>query len=331
MKRRTFISLIGAASVASLGRPFAARAQQPSRVRRIGVLMTYAESNQEGQSFVAAFREGLGKLGWSEGRNIHIDYRWAAVDAELTEKLAKELVALPLEVIFTNNTPTAAALQRQTRTIPIVFGNVADPVGSGFVASLARPGGNLTGFTALEPTLPGKLLQLLREIAPGVERAAFLFNPQTAPYADYYLGPFKAAAKAMGVEPTTGDVRSMPECASVVAGLAAHGGLIVAPDTFMTAHRAELIALVNQHRVPTIFPFRYYSEFGGLMSYGVDLIDQYRRSATYVDRILKGARPAELPVQAPTAFHLAINLRTARSIGLTVPPMLVARADEVLE
>ena len=331
MRRREFISLLGGAAATW---PLAARAQQPDRMRRIGVLMGYAESDREGQAFVAAFREGLQKLGWTEGRNIRIDTRWATPgDAESRQRFAKELVALQPDLILSHSTPTTAALLQQTRTIPIVFATVSDPVGSGFVASFPRPGGNVTGFTNIEPTMAGKWLELLKEIAPRVTRVAFLFNPATAPYAEYYLNPFKAAAASFAVEAIAAPVRDTSELESVVAAQARepNGGLIVMPDTFTTAHRVEITSLAARYRLPAVYPFRFFTELGGLLSYGNDLLDNFRRAAIYVDRILKGAKPSELPVQAPVKFELVINLKTAKALGLDVPLQLQQRADEVIE
>ena len=330
MRRREFITLLGGAAAW----PLAARAQQPERMRRIGVLMGYAESDREGQAFVAAFREELQKLGWTEGRNIRIDTRWATPDdAESRQRFAKELVALQPDLILSHSTPTTAALLQQTRTIPIVFAIVSDPVGSGFVASFPRPGGNVTGFTNMEPTMAGKWLELLKEIAPRVARVAFLFNPATAPYAEYYLNPFKAAAASFAVEAIAAPVHDTSELETVVAAQARepNGGLIVMPDTFTTAHRAEITSLAARYRLPAVYPFRFFAELGGLLSYGNDLVDNFRRAATYADRILKGAKPSELPVQAPVKFELVINLKTAKALGLTVPPASLARADEVIE
>jgi putative ABC transport system substrate-binding protein len=330
MQRREFITLIGCAAAWPLG----ARAQQPERMRRIGVLMGYAESDREGQAFVAAFREGLQKLGWAEGRNIRIDTRWAEPsDAESRQRFAKELVALQPDLILSPTTPTTAALLQQTRTIPIVFTSVSDPVGSGFVASFPRPGGNVTGFIILEPTMAGKWLELLKEIAPRVNRVGFLFNPATAPYAEYYLNPFKAAAASFGVEAIIAPVRDTSALESVVTTLARepNGGLIVMADSFLTNHRAEITSLAARHRLPTVYPFRYYAKLGGLLSYGIDRRDNFRRAATYADRILKGAKPSELPVQAPVKYELVINMKTAKALGLDVPLFLQQRADEMIE
>jgi putative ABC transport system substrate-binding protein len=249
------------------------------------------------------------------------------------QRFAKEFVALQPDLILTQNTPTTAAMLQQTRTIPIVFANVADPVGSGLVASFPRPGGNVTGFINLEPTMAGKWLELLKEIAPRVARAAFLFNPATAPYAEYFLNPFKAAAASFAVEAIVASVHNTSELESVVAAQARapNTGLVVMPDSFTSAHRAEIMSLAARYRLPAVYPYRFFTEGGGLLSYGSDLVDNFRRAATYVDRILKGAKPSELPVQAPVKFELVINLKTAKALGLEVPPMLLARADEVIE
>jgi putative ABC transport system substrate-binding protein len=329
MRRREFITLLGGAAAW----PLAARAQQPERMRRIGVLMAYAEGDREGEGFVAAFREGLQQLGWAEGRNIRMDFRWAALDAESMQQFAKELVALKPDLILSHVTPTTAALMQQTRTIPIVFALVADPVGSGFVASFPRPGGNATGFTNIEPTMPGKWLELLKEIAPRTARVAALFNPATAPYAEFYLVPLKTAATSFAVEVTVAPVHDTSELESVIAAQAReqNGGLIVMPDTFTVAHRAEITLLAARYRFPAVYPFRFFTELGGLLSYGNDLTDQFRRAAIYADRILKGAKPSELPVEAPVKFELVINLKTAKALGLEIPPTVLARADEVIE
>jgi putative tryptophan/tyrosine transport system substrate-binding protein len=331
MKRRDFITLLGGAAAAW---PLAAHAQQAERLRRVGVLMGYAESDREGQAFVAAFREELQRLGWAEGRNIQIDTRWARPgEEEPIQRFAKELVALQPDLILTQNTPNIAALLKQTRTIPIVFATASDPVGSGFVASYARPGGNVTGFTVMESTLSGKWLELLREIAPRVNRIAFLFNPTTATYFEYYLSPFKAAAESFGVEAFAAPVHERSELESAVAGQAGkpNGGLIAIPDSFLTVHRVEITSLIARYRLPAVYPFRFFAELGGLLSYGNDFLDNFRRAASYVDRILKGAKPSELPVQAPVKYELVINMKTAKALGLDVPPLLQQRADEVIE
>jgi ABC-type uncharacterized transport system substrate-binding protein len=329
MKRREFIMLLGGAAAW----PLAARAQQPNGMRRIGILITLAESDTVGQAYVGAFREELQKLGWMEGRTFRIDTRRATPDVESIQRFAKELVALQPDVILTQNTPTTASMLQQTRTIPIIFANVADPVGSGFVASLPRPGGNVTGFITMEPTMPSKWLELIKEIAPRVARVAFLFNPATAPYFGDYVNPFKAAAATFGVEPIIARVHDTSELETIIAALARdpNGGLVVMPDGFLVAHRAEIASLALRYRLPAVYPFRVFTEVGGLLSYGNDLVDQYRRAAIYADRILKGEKPGDLPVQVPVKFELVINRKTAEALGLDVPPSFYWRADEVIE
>ena len=331
MKRREFIALLGGTAVAW---PLAAGAQQSARMRRIGVLMGFPESDPEAQAYIAAFREGLQKLGWTEGRNVRIDTRWATpADADSMQLFAKELVALQPDLILSNTTPTTAVLLQQTRTIPIVFAMVVDPVGSGFVATFPRPGGNATGFAVTEGSLGGKWLELLKEIAPRVARVAIPFNLATAPYAEIYLNPFKAAAASFAVEAIAAPVRDRSEFESVVAAQARepNGGLIVIPDSFTDAHRVEIISLAARYRLPAVYFHRSFATLGGLLSYGVDLTDNFPRAATYADRILKGENPANLPVQAPTKYVLTINLKTAKALGLDVPPLLQQRADEVIE
>jgi putative tryptophan/tyrosine transport system substrate-binding protein len=329
--RRELIAAIGSAAAW----PLAARAQQGERVRLIGVLMGHAESDSEAQAHIAAFRDGLQKLGWTEGRNTWIDYRWAASDdAESMQRFANELVALQPDLILSQGTPTTTALLRQTRTIPIVFATVGDPIGSGFVASFPRPGGNVTGFNVSEPTMAGKWLELLKEIAPRVTRVAMLFNPvSAAAFADYWLTPFKAAAPSFGVEAIAAPVRDRSELEPVIAAQARepNSGLIAMPDSFTDAHRVEITSLATRYRLPAVYPFRFFAEVGGLLSYGFDQTDNFRRAATYVDRILKGAKPSELPVQAPVKFELVINLKAATALGLTVPPALLGLADKVIE
>jgi putative ABC transport system substrate-binding protein len=332
--RREFITLLGgAAAASSLLWPLAAGAQQDGRMRRIGVLMAFAESDREGQAWVAAFREGLQKLGWTEGRNYRIDTRWEALDAESRQRFAKELIALQPDLILSQVTATTLVLLQQTRTIPIVFATVADPVGSGLVASIPRPGGNVTGFINLDGSMAGKWLELLKEIAPRVNRVAFLFNPETAPYAEYFMNPFKAAAASFGVGAIVAPVRDKSELEPVVAAQARepNGGLMVLPEPFIVSHRAEVISLAARYRLPAVYPFRFFTEHGGLLSYGNDQADNWRRAATYADKILKGTKPSELPVQAPVKFELTINLKTAKALGLDVPLFLQQRADEVIE
>ena len=315
--------------------PLAAQAQQTEPLRRIGVLMGYAESDSDARAWHAAFREALQKLGWTEGRNIQVDTRWARPDdAESMRRFAMELVALQPDLLLSSTTPTTMALLQQTRTIPIVFALVADPIGSGFVASFTQPGGNVTGFIfTSEPTMAGKWVELLKEIAPRVARIAMLFNPLSATYADYWLNPFKAAAPSFSVEAIAAPVRDTSELEPVIAAQARepNGGLIAMPDSFTDAHRVEITSLAARYRLPAVYPFRFFAEVGGLLSYGVDRTVNFRRAATYVDRILKGEKPAELPVQAPIKFELVVNLKTARALGLEIPPTLLARADEVIE
>ena len=328
MRRREFIGIVGGAAATLPG-----QAQQPGRLRRIGAVMAFAEGDREGLVRVASFREELQKFGWLEGRNIRIDTRWATADVESIRRAAKDLVSQQPDLILSNSTPTTAALLQQTRTIPIVFAVVSDPIGSGFVTSFARPGGNVTGLTNIEPTMGGKWLELLKEIAPRVVRVAFLFNPATATFAEYYLSPFKAAAAALAVEGIVAPVHDRSDLDAVIAAQARepNGGLIVMTDSFTSVHRTEITTLAARNRLPTIYPFRFFAELGGLMSYGNDLLDNFRRAATYVDRILKGAKPSELPVQAPVKFELVINLKTAKALGLDVPVNLQQRADEVIE
>jgi ABC-type uncharacterized transport system substrate-binding protein len=330
MRRREFIvTLLGGAAAAG---PLAVRAQERTRVRRIGALMSFAESDQEGQARFAAFRESLRSLGWIEGRNIVVEVRWAT-SAESIREFAKELVALQPDLILSATTPTTTSLRQQTLTIPLVFANVSDPVGSGFVASLSRPGGNTTGFINLEDSMAGKWLELLKEIAPQATEIAFVFNPTTAPYAEYYLNPFKTAARSLGVEASPMPVSNSSSLESAIAGQARDlkGGLIVMPDSFTTGHSSQIISLADRYRVPAIYPYRFFAELGGLLSYGIDQLDNFRRAATYVDRILKGARPSELPVQVPVKFELVINLKTAKALGVTISPSLLARANAVIE
>jgi putative ABC transport system substrate-binding protein len=330
MRRREFISLLGGATVAW---SVATHAQQTERVRRIGVLMAFAESDHEAQSWVAAFREELRKLGWTEGRNSEIDTRWATADVESMQRFAKEFVGLQPDLILTSSTPATAAMLQQTRTIPIIFVWVADPVGSGFVASLPRPGGNVTGFTPIEGSLGGKWVELLKEISPRMARVTLLFNPAMATFVEGYLNPFKAAAASLGVEAILAPVHDMSELESVIAAQAreSNGGLVVIPDAFTIGHRAEITLLAARYRVPAVYWSRFFAEVGGLLSYGVNPLSEFRRAASYADRILNGAKPSELPVQAPVKFELVINLKTAKALGLDVPPSLLATADEVID
>jgi putative ABC transport system substrate-binding protein len=327
MKRREFMSLFGGAAAW----PLAARAQQRDRVRLIGVLMGFAESDPAAQSWLAAFRNALTQLGWSEGNNLRIEVRWGAADPDRIRTLAKELVDLRPDAIFNQTTPVTDALARVTQTIPIVFVYVADPIGSGFAASLARPGRNITGFTYVEPTTGGKWVELLKEIAPRTAHVALLFNPETAP--KFYMPSIQAAASSFAVEASMAPVHARDEIAGVIAAQARSpgGGLLVMPDVFNDANGELIIALATSSRVPAIYPRPVFAESGGLIAYGADLAEQFRQAAGYIDRILKGANPGDLPVQRPTKFELVINLQAAKSLGIEVPPMLLARADKVIE
>jgi len=331
MRRRNFITLLGSTMVMG---SLTAHAQQSGGMRRIGVLMSYPENDPDAQAFFAAFREGLQKLGWMEGRNIRFDTRWtSAGNVEEMQRFAKELVALKPDLILGHTTTATTALRQQTRTIPVIFAFVSDPVGSGLVASFPHPGGNITGFMVMEPTMAGKWLELLKEIAPRVARVAFLFNPATATYAEYYLKPFNAVATSLAVEAIASPVHDTSELESVIATHAREPnvGLIVMPDTFNDAHRAEITSLAARYRLPAVCPFRFYAKVGCLLSYGNEAIDNFRRAAQYADRILKGEKPSDLPVQAPVTFVLTINLKTAKALGLDVPAQLQQRADEVIE
>jgi putative ABC transport system substrate-binding protein len=335
MRRRQFLSLLGGAAAASAAWPAPLRAaQQPAQIRRIGMLIGYAENDPETQARLSAFRQGLDHLGWTEGRNVRIDYRFAPASPDQAQLFAKELVALRPDILVGNSTPATAALLDETHTIPVVFVGVSDPVGSGFVTSIARPGRNSTGFTNFEPSLTGKWLELLKEVAPGIARAAVIFNPKTAPGGgSFFLDPFESIARSLAVKPIAASVNDAAEIESAVTGVAQESGgsLIVMPDAFTTVHRQLIILLAARHGLPAIYPYRYQAVEGGLMSYGVDTVDLLRRAAPYVDRILKGEKPVDLPVQAPIKFELVVNLRTAKVLGLDVPPTLLARADEVIE
>jgi putative tryptophan/tyrosine transport system substrate-binding protein len=328
MRRREFMTVLGGAAI---GWPLAARAQG-ERMRRIGVLMGIAESDPARQSFVTAFTEALQELGWSSGRNIHIEYRWGAGDAERIRDFARELVEMQLDLIVGHTTPVVAALKAQTRTIPIVFTQVSDPVGSGFIDGFAKPGGNITGFTNLESSMGSKLEELLKEVAPTITRVAVMFNPDTAPdHGTYFLRPVEAAAPSLHVEVIPAPVHNDAEIESAITTLVPGTGLIVMPDIFILAHREQILALADRHRLPAAYAYRLFAANGGLLSYGTDLTDLFRRAARYVDRILTGTKPAELPVQQPTKFQLVINLKTAKTLGLNVPLSLQAGADEVIE
>jgi putative ABC transport system substrate-binding protein len=327
LKRRDLITLLGGAAAW----PLVARAQQRDQMRRIGVLMNSAASDPDGQARLAGFLQGLQELGWSAGRNIRIDYRWASGEAD-RGRYAVELVALTPDVIMASTSVSVAALQQANSTVPIVFAAVTDPVGQGFVASLARPGDNITGFALYEYGTSTKWLELLKEITPGMRRVAVIRDP-TVPFTSGELGAIQGAAPSFRVEVSPLGARSASEIERGIAAFASgsNGGLIVLGSTVTLAHRELIITLAVKHRLPAIYPGRHYVSDGGLMSYGPDRPDQYRRAAGYVDRILKGEKPADLPVQAPTKYELVINLRTAKAIGLEVPPALLARADEAIE
>ena len=327
MKRREFLGALGGAAAW----PLAARAQQPGPMRRIGVLLGQSEDNPELPQRVAAFRDSLRKLGWSEGRNVVIDFRFGAGDPVRMRGLAKELIGAAPDIVVAETTPAATALRQESDSTPMVFLQVANPVGSGFVASLPRPGGNLTGFTNFEPSMGGKWLELIKEIAPRIVRAAAIFNPQT--HSGQYWRSIETAAPTYGVAFSKSPVQAAGEIGPAVKAFAGepYGGLLIMPDSFTGAHRELIVALAAQYRLPTIYAFRVFPRSGGLISYGIDPIDGFRQAASYVDRILKGEKPADLPVQAPTKFELVINLKTAKALSLEVPPMLLARADEVIE
>jgi putative ABC transport system substrate-binding protein len=329
LRRRDFLTLLGSAAAAW---PLAVRAQQPDRMQRIGVLMGLAEDDPETKSRLAAFRQGLEKRGWSEGRNVRIEHRFAPDSAQVPV-LAKELVALQPDVILSNNTLVTAALQRESRTIPIVFAIAADPIGSGFVASLPRPGGNITGVMLYEASVVGKWLAMLKEIAPSLVRAALVANPKTATFYDYYVRAAKAAAPSVGIEPVPILAENAADIERAIGSFASapNGGLVLFPDVAAAVHRDLIVALAAQHRLPAVYYSRIFVAGGGLMSYGTNLVDMFRQAASYVDRILRGDNPADLPVQAATKFETIVNLKTAKALSLTVPPGLLVAADEVIE
>jgi putative ABC transport system substrate-binding protein len=327
--RRELLVALGGAAAA---RPLAARAQQAERMRRIGVLMNLASDDAEGQARLAAFHQGLQQLGWTVGRNVQIDYRWGAGNADRIRKFAAELVALAPDVILSAGSPSVAGLQQATRSVPIVFVLVVDPVSSGFVDSLARPGGNITGFARAEYSIGGKWLELLKEIAPGMTRAAVIRDAALTAGGGQ-LGVIQAVAPSVRAEVTPVNVRDAGEIERAITAFARspNGGLIVTGSTLAGVHRDLIVALAARHKLPAVYFARYFVVGGGLISYGPGLVDQYRDAAGYVDRILKGEKPADLPVQAPTKYELVINLKTAKALGLTVPETLLARADEVIE
>jgi putative ABC transport system substrate-binding protein len=327
--RREFITLLGGAAAAW---PVIARGQQPNRMRRIGMLMGQAANDPEGQTRIIAFAQGLAQLGWTFGQNLRIDTRWGAGNADDIRKYAEEIAGLAPDIILADGASTVGPLLQVTRSVPVVFMTVVDPVGAGFVTSLARPGGNATGFTNFEYGLSGKWLELLKQMAPGVTRAAVLRDPAISAGIGQFAA-IQSMAPSLGVEVIAVNVRDAADIERDVTAFARspNGGLIVTGSALTVVHRNLIIALAAQHRLPTVYFQRFLVMGGGLISYGPDIIDQYRRAAGYVDRILKGEKPADLPVQTPTRYELVINLKTAKALGLTVPPMLLATADEVIE
>jgi putative ABC transport system substrate-binding protein len=329
MRRREFITLLGGAAAAW---PLTAPAQQSERMRQVGVLMTLASNNPDAQSNIATFLQALQQLGWTDGRNLRVELRWSAGDANNVRKHASELAGIGPDVIFAAGGPSMGPLLHATRTMPIVFAAVPDPVGSGFVASLARPGGNATGFMQFEYSLSGKWVELLKQIAPSVARAAVLWDP-SIPAGIGQFAVIQAVAPSIGVEVSPVNVRDASEMEEGIATFArsSNGGLIVTASSLANLHRELIVGLAARHRLPAVYPARIYIPQGGLICYAANIVDQYRRAAGYVDRILRGEKPADLPVQAPTKYELVINLKTAKALGLDVPPSLLARADEVIE
>ena len=331
MRRREFITLLGGAAATW---PLAARAQQRDRVRRIGILMGWSENDPEYRPRIALFLSALAKSGWVEGQNLRTDIRWTNGDPGLARSLAKELVAAQPDLIVAATTPVTAAVQRETHTIPIVFAVVSDPVGAGFVASLPRPGGNITGFINIEAAMGGKWLDLLKKVAPGLTKVAIMANPDTAPAGgSYFLSSFETAARTLAIEPVVAKVRSEAEIETVVSALGRDGnaGLVVTTDAYMSIHRSPIIAATARHRVPAVAEMTTYAKEGGLLSYGINTDDLFPRAAAYVDRILRGERPGDLPVQLPTKFDLIVNLKAAKALGLGVPDTVLALADQVIE
>jgi len=329
MRRRDFIK-----GIASAGAwPLAARAQQREQMRRIGALIGFAENDPAVQSWLAAFRGALTKLGWTEGSNLRIELRWAGDDSDKMKTFAKELVDLRPDAILSVTTPVTGVLVRETQTIPIVIVTVADPISSGFVTNLGRPGGNVTGFALYEPSMGGKWLEWLKRIAPGVTRVALLFNPATTVPVKFYMSSIEAAASSFAIQASTAPVHAKDEIEGVIAALAGNpgAGLIVMPDLFNTINRDSIIAVAARYRVPAIYFFRSFADSGGLASYGPDFAPQYPQAAEYIDRILKGEKPGDLPIQMPVNVPLLINLKTANALGLDVPLRLLNAADEVIE
>jgi putative ABC transport system substrate-binding protein len=327
-RRRAFITLLGGA----VAWPVAARAQRGDRVRRIGVLMAGEENDPVMKPRLPAFTQGLADLGWTEGRNVRIDRRWGGDDINRIRALALELIGLQPDVFVTNGTPATVAVQRDTRTIPIVFATVSDPVASGIVARINQPGGNITGFATVEPSIVGKWLELLSEIAPGLKRAAIMFNPDSVPISAF-MPSLETASRSFKVAPIIAPVHSdaESETAIIAVGREPGGGLVVMPDTWTLTHRVPIISAAARNNVPAVYSQSNYARDGGLLCYGPDRVDIFRRAASYVDRILRGAKPGDLPVQLPTKYEVAVNLKTAKALGLAVPPSILLRATEVIE
>jgi putative ABC transport system substrate-binding protein len=329
MRRRDFITLIGSTAAAW---PRAAHAQQPERVRRIGVLMSFGANDPEAQSRAAAFENGLRQLGWVRGHNLSIEYRWAD-NSDVLRTYATELVGMAPDLILVNSTPAIAALQEQRQAVPIVFTQVTDPVGEGLVLNLAHPGGHVTGFTSFEFSIGTKWLEMLKEVAPRVMRVALIFNPETAPFAELFWRPVEAAAPSFAIVAISAGAPTFADLESMVDKFARepNGSLMVLPDVSTLNYREALIGLAARHRLPTVYPFRIFAANGGLLSYGTDVNDVFRRVASYVDRLLKGADPGKLPIQSPNKYELVINLKTAKALDLELPPKLLALANEVIE
>jgi putative ABC transport system substrate-binding protein len=328
MRRREFIAGLGSAAAW----PLAVRAQQGDRVRRIGVLLPYDENDPLAKARISAFTQALADLGWTDGRNVRMDLRWGGGDVNRIRAVAQELVGLQPEIIVTNGTPATVTVQRETRTTPIVFVNVSDPVASSIVARLDRPGGNITGFATFEATLGGKWLELLLEIAPGLKRVAIMFNPDTAPVS-VNMPSLETAAQSLKVVPIPAPIHSDADIERAISALGREpgGGLVLVPDGFTSVHRALIILAAARNKVPAVYAQPYFARDGGLLSYGFDQVDIWRRAATYADRILRGGKPGDLPVQFPTKLEMAVNLKTAKALGLTVPQSILLRADEVIE
>jgi ABC-type uncharacterized transport system substrate-binding protein len=329
MRRRKFLTLLVGA-VATW--PQFERAQSEP-LRRIGLLMAYRENDAEAQKYVSAFWDTLKKFGWTESVNFSTTMHWAGPELASIEQAAKELVKWRPDVILSSSTPTTAALLRETRTVPVVFAIVSDPIGSGFVNTFAKPGGNATGFTNLDASMGGKWLELLKEIVPDVHEVSFLFNPATATYANFYMSSFIGAGASLGIVAREAPVANDQDIEAVIASQAkiAHSGIVVMTDSFTSSHRDVIVQSAAQHRVPVVYPYRFFAQDGGLLAYGNNRVEPFRGAAGYVNRILRGERPSDLPVQAPTQFELVINLKAAKALGLTIPPQLVARADELIE